>query len=118
MMLFLLIGFQVLGLTVRPAEGLLVLFAIPLAVAARMISVAIPWGLTRSSLRDKARGVAVLTWAGLRGGISVALALALPASPWREDLLVVSYVVVVFTIVVQGLTMPSFLRFMHSTPPG
>ena len=52
----------------------------------------------------------MLTWAGLRGGISIALALTLPASPWRTDLLVVTYAVVVFTIVVQGLTMPRFLR--------
>jgi CPA1 family monovalent cation:H+ antiporter len=65
---------------------------------------------SRDGFRDKARNVAVLTWAGLRGGISIALALTLPASPWRGDLLVAAYAVVVFTIVVQGLTMPWFLR--------
>jgi len=55
----------------------------------------------------------VLTWAGLRGGISIALALSLPASPWRGDLLVVTYAVVLFTIVVQGLTMAGFLQALY-----
>jgi CPA1 family monovalent cation:H+ antiporter len=112
-MLFLLIGLQILGLTARPVELLQVAFAIPLAILSRMISVAIPWGLTRAPLRDKARDVAVLTWTGPRGGISVALALTLPASSWRADLLVVSYTVVVFTIAVQGLTMQPFLHAMY-----
>jgi Na+:H+ antiporter len=112
-MLFLLIGLQILGLVVRPLELLPALLAFPLAIVSRLISVAVPASLTRDSLRDKARGVAVLTWAGLRGGISIALALTLPASSWRADLLVVSYAVVVFTIVVQGLTMPPLLRAMY-----
>ena len=55
----------------------------------------------------------MLTWAGLRGGISIALALTLPASPWRRDLLVVTYAVVLFTIVVQGLTMAGFLQALY-----
>ena len=71
---------------------------------------AAPALLTREGLRDKARGVAVLTWAGLRGGISLALALTLPPSPWRATLLAIVYAVVVFTIVVQGLTMPGLLK--------
>jgi CPA1 family monovalent cation:H+ antiporter len=109
-MLFLLVGLQILGLVIQPAELIPLLFAIPLAVLARLISVAVPMLFSRDGLHDKARNVAVLTWTGLRGGISIALALTLPASPWRGDLLVVAYAVVVFTIVVQGLTMPWFLR--------
>jgi CPA1 family monovalent cation:H+ antiporter len=92
-------------------------FAIPLALAARAISVAAPALLAREGLRDKARGVAVLTWAGLRGGISLALALTLPPSPWRASLLAIVYAVVVFTIVVQGLTMPAFLRQVFPARP-
>ena len=96
---------------------LLLPLAIPLAIVARMVSVAVPLGFTRDSLRNKSRDVAVLTWAGLRGGISVALALTLPPSPWRADLLVVCYAVVVFTIVVQGLSLPAFLRKVYGATP-
>lgn len=46
----------------------------------------------------------MLTWGGLKGGISVALALSLPASPVREALLTVCYVVVIFSVIVQGVT--------------
>ena len=72
----------------------------------------------RVSAREPSREIrrhAVLTWAGMRGGISIALALTLPASPWRTDLLVVTYAVVVFTIVVQGLT---FTRVLHAAYGG
>ena len=76
-MLFLLIGLQLLGLIIQPAALLPIAFAVPLAIASRGISVAAPLLLTGESLRDKARDTAVLTWAGLRGGISIALALTL-----------------------------------------
>jgi CPA1 family monovalent cation:H+ antiporter len=109
-LLFLLVGLEILALVVHPVELIPIAFAIPLAVIARYVSVILPLLLARESFDDKARDAAVLTWAGLRGGISIALALSLPASPWRTDLLVVTYAVVVFTIVVQGLTMTGFLQ--------
>ena len=112
-MLFLLVGLQILGLVIQPAELIPLAFAVPLAVLARAASVALPLLFVEESLTDKMRDVAVLTWAGLRGGISIALALTLPESPWRGNLLVVTYAVVVFTIVVQGLTMPQFLRMAY-----
>jgi len=112
-MLFLLVGLQILGLVIQPAELIPLLFAIPLAVLSRLVSVAAPMLFSRDRLHDKARNVAVLTWAGLRGGISIALALSLPASPWRGDLLVVTYAVVLFTIVVQGLTMSGLLQALY-----
>ncbi len=112
-MLFLLIGLQILGLIVHPVDLIPIAFAIPLAVFSRFASVAVPLLLTRERLRDKARDMVVLTWAGLRGGISIALALTLPVSPWRTNLLVVTYAVVVFTIVVQGLTISRFLRAVY-----
>ena len=114
LMLFLLIGLQLLALIIRPIELLPIAFAVPLAVLSRAVSVAVPLFLTRESLRNKARDTAVLTWAGLRGGISIALALTLPNSAWRTELLVVTYAVVIFTIVVQGLTMTRFLRTVYA----
>jgi len=112
-MLFLLIGLQILGLVVAPTQLLPIVFAIPLAVLSRLVSVAVPLALTREAWRDKGRDAAVLTWAGLRGGVSIALALALPDGAWRTELLVATYAVVVFTIVVQGLTISRFLRAMY-----
>jgi monovalent cation:H+ antiporter, CPA1 family len=112
--LFLLIGLQILGLVVAPTQLVPILFAIPLAVLSRLVSVAVPLTLTREKWRDKARGTAVLTWAGLRGGISIALALTLPDGAWRTELLVATYAVVVFTVVVQGLTITRFLRAMYA----
>lgn len=109
--LFLLIGLQLLGLYINTIG--LSAFAIPLAVFSRFISVAAPLCMTREPLSNKGRDIAVLTWAGLRGGISVALALTLPVTPWRGDLLMATYTVVIFTIVVQGLTISRFLRAVY-----
>lgn len=114
-MLFLLMGLQILGLIVTPLQFLPVVFAVPLAVVSRLVSVAVPLGLTHESLREKSRATTVLTWAGLRGGISIALALTLPDSPWRTQLLVITYAVVIFTIVVQGLTFGPYLRGVYAT---
>jgi monovalent cation:H+ antiporter, CPA1 family len=109
-MLFLFMGLHILGLTITPGALLPVVFAVPLAIASRFVSVVVPIAFMRESIREKARAATVLTWAGLRGGISIALALTLPVSPWRADLLVVTYAVVVFTIVVQGLSFADVLR--------
>ncbi|MFZ1920048.1 MAG: sodium:proton antiporter [Xanthobacteraceae bacterium] len=103
-MLFLLMGLQIMSLVVAPTDLLLIVFAVPLAVVARLVSVALPVAVTGETIAEKWRTTVVLTWAGLRGGISIALALTLPVSPWRTQLLVVTYAVVVFTIVVQGLS--------------
>ncbi|MGA2893613.1 MAG: sodium:proton antiporter [Xanthobacteraceae bacterium] len=112
-MLFLLMGLHILALVIQPIQLLPLAFAIPLAVVSRFVSVAVPLALTRENVSEKLRAATVLTWAGLRGGISIALALTLPPSPWRTDLLVVTYGVVVFTIVAQGLTFPHFLRVAY-----
>jgi monovalent cation:H+ antiporter, CPA1 family len=79
----------------------------------RLISVAVPTTLVHLSRLPKLRGIAVLTWGGLRGGISIALALTLQPSPYRGALLAVCYAVVVFTILVQGLTMKPLVRRLY-----
>jgi CPA1 family monovalent cation:H+ antiporter len=109
-MLFLLMGLQILSLVVTPIELIPIVFAIPLAIVSRLVSVAAPVALTGDKVHEKWRTTMILTWAELRGGISIALALTLPDSPWRTQLLVVTYAVVVFTIVVQGLTFSRVLR--------
>ena len=80
------------------------LLTMPICLLARFVSVAVPVTAMRArgSLR---RGlVPVLTWSGLRGGISVALVLALPRFAGTEILLACTYAVVVFSVLVQGLT--------------
>ena len=102
--LFLLIGFEVIALTFGTPELISMVIAIPLALAARFVSVSIP--ITALGLRREfTKGaIPVLTWGGLKGGISVALALSLPDVPAREPILAITYGVVVFSIIVQGLS--------------
>ncbi|TAX22889.1 sodium:proton antiporter (plasmid) [Rhizobium leguminosarum] len=103
--LFLLIGLEVLVLRYETSILPLALAAIPVALAARFASTIIPVTLLRRQY-DFVRGtVIVLVWGGLRGGISIALALSLPETPFKAALLAATYAVVIFTIVVQGLTL-------------
>jgi CPA1 family monovalent cation:H+ antiporter len=74
-------------------------------------------GLLRHRRTFTPGALPIMTWGGLRGGISVALVLSLPASPWQHLLLTATYVVVIFSIVVQGLTMERVVRrFLKDSP--
>ncbi|MCG6872495.1 MAG: sodium:proton antiporter [Gammaproteobacteria bacterium] len=102
--LFVLIGLEVLVLTFSGEYLAAGLVAIPLVLLARLVTVGSIVGLLRLGRSFSPRVVRILTWGGLRGGISIALALSLPAGPERDLLVAVTYVVVVFSILVQGLT--------------
>lgn len=116
--LFVLIGLEVLILPVRPAYVVAGLAAIPVVLLARFVSAGIPVLVLSRLVRLAPNLVRILTWAGLRGGISVALALSLRGhlpDTTTDVLLVMTYTVVVFSIVVQGLTMRRVLgRYLHS----
>jgi len=103
--LFLLIGLEVLVVGADLVHLPLALAAIPVALVARFISVAIPIKLLSLRERFEDGAIRILTWGGLRGGISVALALSLPEGPEKRAILAATYAVVVFSIIVQGLTM-------------
>ncbi len=104
--LFLLIGMEVLVLRFNADYVEAGLLAIPVVLLARLVSVSVP--ILLLSIRRRGRftrgSVPVLVWGGLRGGISVALAFSLPPSEVKPLILAVTYSVVVFSIVVQGLT--------------
>ncbi len=114
--LFVLIGLEVLALTFTAKNLVAGLLAIPIVLAARLISVGLPIRVLRRRVWFEPFTVRILTWGGLRGGISVALALSVPkespavAAPGRDVVLAITYVVVVFSIIVQGLTIGPLTR--------
>jgi len=108
--LFVLIGLEVLALAFLQEYLLAGILAIPIVLLARFISVGIPVTVMRRFRSFSPRVVQILTWGGLRGGISVALALSLPAGAIRDALVVVTYIVVIFSILVQGLTIGPLIR--------
>jgi len=108
--LFVLIGLEVLTLVYDQNYLLAGLLTIPVVLLARFITVGVPITIMRRFRNFSPRAIQILTWGGLRGGISVALALSLPASDIRDALVVVTYVVVVFSILVQGLTIGPLIR--------
>ena len=109
-LLFLLIGLEVLVLHFEVSALALAVTGVPIVLAARFIAVSLPLLLFRWSSALSARNVPFLTWAGVRGGISVALALSLPSDPAKPAILAATYVVVLFTIIVQGSTLSGVAR--------
>jgi CPA1 family monovalent cation:H+ antiporter len=102
--LFLMIGLEVIILAVAGNYVIAGLLMIPVVLLARFVSVGVPVTLLRGRRGFSSGAVRIMTWGGLRGGISVALALSIPTGAERDILLTVTYIVVVFSIVVQGLT--------------
>lgn len=113
--LFLLVGLEIVALTVRVHTLAAAAAMIPLAVGARFLSVMLPIQGLKLLRHEFSRGVIpILAWGGLKGGISVALALSLPPFPGRDAVLLATYVIVIFSIVVQGLTVGTLIRRLTS----
>ncbi|HEC18614.1 MAG TPA: sodium:proton antiporter [Gammaproteobacteria bacterium] len=108
--LFVLIGLEVLVLPFTRDVLLASLALIPLVLASRFISVGLPVNLLRLRREFSPGAVKILTWGGLRGGVSVALALSLPAGEPRDVILAITYSIVIFSIVVQGLTIGRLVK--------
>ncbi|CAO4170847.1 Cation/H+ exchanger transmembrane domain-containing protein [Methylorubrum aminovorans] len=90
--------------------------SVPLVILGRGVAVSVPLLLFRWSDRLSARNVPFLTWAGVRGGISVALALSIPDTEPKSALLAATYAVVLFSIIVQGSTLGFVARRTVDTP--
>lgn len=108
--LFVLVGLELLVITFSSGMLWAGLAAIPIVLLARWVSVIIPVVALRPQHQFRRGEITLLTWGGLRGGISIALALSLPNVPQRELLLAMTYLVVIFSIVAQGLTIGRVVR--------
>ncbi|MCK0139144.1 sodium:proton antiporter [Aliiroseovarius sp. F47248L] len=114
--LFLMIGFEVFAVAFATDAVTAGVLSIILALFARLTAVAVPVILLRP-FRSFSKGVVpIMTWGGLKGGISVALALSLPDSEWKPIILTATYIIVVFSIIVQGLTVAPLAQRLGREP--
>jgi CPA1 family monovalent cation:H+ antiporter len=108
--LFVLIGMEMLVLVLEGKYIVAGLIAIPVVLVCRYISLFLPINIFQKKLDFVPKTNLIMTWGGLRGGISIALALGLSTEMYRDLFLVVTYIVVVFSIIAQGLTVGSLVK--------
>ncbi|MBD1366622.1 sodium:proton antiporter [Mucilaginibacter sp. ZT4R22] len=114
--LFLLIGLEMLIIKINPVVMVIGVISILIVLLARWISVFIPVSLLRYKIKFEKNAVTILTWGGLRGGLSVAMALSLGTNMYRDEFVLITYIIVVFSILVQGLTIGKLAKRLQSKP--
>ena len=111
LLLFGLVGLELTALAGTVQTYLLpAALALPLVLAARFVSVGLPTLLLRPFLKFEPHFVKLMTWAGLRGALSVALALSLPVGPARNLIVTATYLIAIFSILVQATTVEPLVR--------
>lgn len=112
--LFVLMGLKVISIRYEHQFLFIALCAIPLLIVARYAALIIPYSVARRLLAIDQKTIQLMTWGGLRGGLSIAMALSLSDQiPVRDELIFVTYVVVFFSIFVQGLTIERFAKKIY-----
>lgn len=111
LLLFGLIGFELLALAIPPKLWIPAVMAIPVVLLGRLLSVVGPFLILKGLKKSSPGAIPVLTWGGLRGAISIALALSLPAFHGKELLVAATYSVVLFSLLVQALTLDRLVKW-------
>lgn len=114
--LFLMIGFEVFAVAFEVDFLIAGVLSIGLALLGRLAAVAVPVLILRPFRTFSPGVVPIMTWGGLKGGISVALALSLPDNEWKPLILTATYIVVIFSIIVQGLTVSKLANRVGREP--
>lgn len=112
--LFLLIGLELMVVHVQDGFIIAGLIAIPLVLIIRFITVALPMSCFKVRRRYVPFVISILTWGGLRGGLALAMALSLPKGNFRDLILVMTFGVVLFAIIIQGLTAKPLVKLSKS----
>ncbi len=112
--LFLLMGFEMLVIKVNSSILVIGIISIVVILSGRWVSVLIPVKLLGRRINFEKNAVAILTWGGLRGGLSIALALSLPENMHRDMFVAITYIVVIFSIIVQGLSIGSLYKMLSA----
>jgi len=114
--LFVLIGLRLMVLDYKNIYLLTGIAAIPIVLLARYISIRLPLLLSNKWIRLDRRAQLLMTWGGLRGGLAIAMALSITNEPHRDMIVFITYIVVLFSILVQGLTVGRFARRLYRHP--
>jgi len=117
LLLFGLIGVKLIALADDPFSWALAFMFVPVVLVARFVSVALPLGTLRLFATVSPHAIKVLTWGGLRGGISIALALSLPEFAGKPQIVAGTYAVVLFSLLVQATTLGRLLRCLKKRMP-
>lgn len=105
--LFMLIGFELMVVPITAKEFVAILLMIPAVLLIRLVTVATPMKVLQFKHKQPSNTIAILTWGGLRGGLALALALSLPSAAEIDPIIAITYGIVTFSVIIQGLTIKS-----------